>query len=207
MFKTKHNRIANFPCLTLLLIILSNLVVCLSVAGEATEVIEEALQAYNKEDLNVAADALNEAIAIVLQEKAARMETKCPKAIDGWKKDKTVSNSSAGSVFGGGTVTECKYSNDKNKITISFTTDSPMLQSMMVLFNNPMFANSDGGKIKRIKADGKKHKAIIKYDENRKTGEITSIFENILVGVKGRASEDELMSYFKSIKFSSLVSG
>ena len=173
-------------------------------AGEATEVIEEALQAYKKQDLTETANALNEALAIVLQEKSAKMETKCPNALDGWKKDETSSNS-AGAAFGGGSVTQCIYrNNDNNKVTITFTTDSPMLQSMSMMFNNPMFANSSGGKLKRIRADGKKHKTIIKYREKRKSGEITSVYENILVNVKGKASQEELISIFKSIKFSSL---
>jgi len=195
-----------FSGIILLLMSYSGLVISVAEAGEATEVIQEALEAYNKQDLGGTADALNEALAIVMQEKATRMETKCPKALDGWKKEKTVSNSS-GAAFGAGTITECIYLNAKNKVTISFTTDSPMIQSMMMMFNNPMFATSSGGKVKRIKADGKKHKTIIKYNEQRKSGEITSVFENILVNVKGKASQDVLISFFKSIKFSSLISG
>lgn len=207
MFKFTDKQLRRFHCIVLILMSYTGVVVSVAEAGEATEVIQEALQAYNNEDLNGTADALNEALAIVMQEKAAKMETKCPKALDGWEKQKTVSNSAGAAVFGGGTVTECNYRNGKNKVTISFTSDSPMLQSMMMMFKNPMFATAGGGKVKRIKADGKKRKTIIKYNEQRKSGEITSVFENILVTVKGKASQDELISFFKHIKFSSLNSG
>lgn len=206
MFKFTREKLACFRYIILILVGYSGIVISVAEAGEATEVIEEALEAYNKQDLSSTADALNEALAIVIQEKATRMEKKCPKALDGWEKEKTVSNSS-GAIFGAGTVTECSYRNGNNKVTISFTVDSPMIQSMMMMFNNPMFATADGGKVKRIKADGKKHKTIIKYNEQRKSGEITSIFETILVSVKGKASQDVLISFFKSIKFSSLNSG
>ena len=203
MFKFTNEKFRYFHYIILILMSYSGIAISVAEAGEATEVIEEALEAYNKQDLGGATDALNEALAIVMQEKATRMETKCPKALDGWEKEKTVSNSS-GAAFGAGTVTECIYRNDNKEVTISFTVDSPMVQTMMMMFNNPMFATADGGKVKRIKADGKKHKTIIKYNEQRKSGEITSLFETILVSVKGEASQDELISFFRSIKFSSL---
>ena len=48
-------------------------------------------------------------------------------------------------MFGGGIGAHRTYKKGSSKIKVEILTDSPVLQSMMGLFTNPMFATADGG--------------------------------------------------------------
>ena len=56
MFKFTHEKFKFFRYIILILMSYSGIIVNVAEAGEATEVIEEALEAYNKQDLGGAAD-------------------------------------------------------------------------------------------------------------------------------------------------------
>ncbi len=77
--------------------------------------------------------------------------------------------------------------------------DSPILQGMMGLFANPMFATSDGGKLERIN----RQKAIVKYNSERKQGNIKIVVaKRFLVSIEGtKVSREDLISYAKAIDY------
>jgi hypothetical protein len=89
-------------------------------------------------------------------------------------------------------------------VTVSIITDSPMLQGLMVMFNNPMFATADGGKLEKINGQ----KAIVKYDAEGKNGEIQMVIANrFLVKVSGNnVEQQDLKEYASAIDFNKLAS-
>ena len=80
---------------------------------------------------------------------------------------------------------------------IEVVADSPVLQGVMMMFSNPMFTQSDGGKLTKISG----HKAIIKYDSEDKQGEVfVAIANRFLITVRGdNVSEETLINYTKAI--------
>jgi hypothetical protein len=78
-----------------------------------------------------------------------------------------------------------------------------MLQGMMMMFNNPMMAGADGGKLQKIAGE----KAIVKYDARQKSGEIRLAISNrFLVTVEGdEVSLEDLKAYAGKIDYKKLA--
>ncbi|WP_051284128.1 hypothetical protein [Desulforegula conservatrix] len=173
-------------------------------ADEVTDSINEGLEHYKKGNHAEAVNSLNFASQKIAQLKAEKIKTLLPKPLDGWKAEEPSSQASGAAVFGGGVSAEGKYSKkDKGSVSVKFVTDSPMLQSMMMLFSNPMFATSDGGKLEKIN----NQKAIVKFDAANKSGNINIVVANkILVTVEGNdITQDDLMAYAKAVNYDQLA--
>ena len=129
------------------------------------------------------------------------MESFLPEPLSGWATQKTSSQAMGAAMFGGITA-ERQYSKDSSSITVQIITDSPVMQSMMMMFSNPMFATSDGGKLEKIG----RQKAIVKYDPKRKVGEINIVVANqFLVSIEGQGvSEEDLKAYAKAVDYKKL---
>jgi hypothetical protein len=69
----------------------------------------------------------------------------------------------------------------------------------MMMLSNPMLASSDGGKLRKIK----NQKAVVKYNEINKTGEIQIVVVNrFLVTINGNnVSENELVEYAMAVNY------
>ena len=106
-------------------------------------------------------------------------------------------------MFGGGLTAERRYSKQSGNVTIQIITDSPMMQSMMMMVSNPMYAASDGGKLEKIG----RQKAIVKYDETRQQGDIKIVVANrFFVQIQGRnVTKDDLKLYAKAIDYKKLA--
>ena len=91
---------------------------------------------------------------------------------------------------------------EQSQITIEIITDSPMLQSMVMMFSNPAYASADGGKLTKIE----KQKAVIKYKPSNKNGDINIVVaKKYLVTVKGRkVKESDLVDYASAINYKKL---
>ena len=81
-------------------------------------------------------------------------------------------------------------------------TDSPALQSMVMVFSNPAHASTDGGKRTKIK----RQKAIVKYHPSEKKGEINIVVaKQYLVSVKGRnINKNDLVDVASAIDYKKL---
>jgi hypothetical protein len=168
-------------------------------ADDVTDSIQEATEAYESGDIAAAVDSLNYAVQLLQQKKGASLAELLPEPLDGWSADAAESASVGAAMFGGGLTAERSYRKDKSSVDIQIVTDSPMLQGMMAMFSNPMFASSSGGKMTKIN----KQKVILKYDEAKKDGEIQIMVKNrYMVTVSGdNVSEDELTGYVEAIDF------
>jgi hypothetical protein len=78
------------------------------------------------------------------------------------------------------------------------------MQSVMMMFTNPMFATSDGGKLEKVGDQ----KAIVKYEADRKRGDIKIVVANrFLITVEGRnVTKEDLEAYAKAIDYKKLES-
>jgi len=177
--------------------------VLLAVAGAASagdevlESIKEGTEFYNNGEYADAVTSLNYAVQLIQQKKGDVLKDLLPGPLEGWTAEDAESQSAGAAMFGGGVTAERNYTRGDSRITIRMITDSPMMQGVMMMFSNPMFATSDGGKLERIG----KQKAIVKYEEDNKSGDLQMVVNNrFLVMVEGDAvTRDELLAYAAAI--------
>jgi hypothetical protein len=174
----------------------------LASADDVVDTLNEAIKSYESGEYSMAVEDLNYALQLIQQKKSKGLEVFLPEALPGWSAKKAKSVAAASAMFGGGISSSREYTKNRSKIKVEIITDSPLMQSMMGLFSNPMFATADGGKLERINRE----KAIVKYNEERESGEITIIVaKRFLVKVEGRrVPVDDLKAYAKAIDFAKL---
>ena len=183
------------------------MVLCLSfsaMADDVTDSITEAMEQYKKGEYAAAIGSLNYASQLIGQKKGESLETLLPKPLAGWNAEKATSQAAGAAVFGGGVTANRSYSKDDKEVSVSYITDSPMLQGIMMMFSNPMFATADGGKLEKINGQ----KAIVNYDEDGKSGEIKLVIANrFLITIEGSNVDlKDLKDYAGSIDFNKLAS-
>ena len=171
-------------------------------ADDVTDYINEALQYYKDGQYSDAVDSLNFAEQMIQQKKSAGLETFLPGPLKGWKAEVATSQAASSAMLGGGISAERQYSKGDSSIDIQIMADSPMLQGVMMMMSNPMFATSDGGKLERIG----KQKAIIKFDPGDKEGEIQIVVANrFMVTIEGDGvTKKDLKDYAKAIDYNKM---
>jgi len=167
----------------------------LAIADDFTTTLDSVRAAYEEGDIAAAKEELDYASQLLGQMRAKKLESLLPEALDGWtRKDAKASNAGA-AMFGGGTSANAEYSRGKDRIKISIITDSPMLSSMAMMFNNPALAGTQGT-VKRIN----RQKVMVKKD-----GGITAMVDKrIMVEVSGRGPAEAKEAYFKAIDIKAL---
>ncbi|MDY0362698.1 MAG: hypothetical protein RBR08_14700 [Desulforegulaceae bacterium] len=182
-------------CILLVLIIYS--LPCL--ADEITDSINEGLEYYKSGDFTSSVSSLRYATQLIQQKKGESLETILPEALPGWTSNPATSNAAAGEFFGGGLSAEKSYNKENSSISIQILADSPMMQGVMMMISNPMLVSSDGGKLKKIK----NQKAVVRYNEMNKGGEIQIVVVNrFLVTISGNSvTEDELVEYAMAVNY------
>lgn len=151
-------------------------------ADDVTDQIDEAMKAYKENDFATAAQGLEAAAQLIRQKRAEGFKAYLPGAPAGWTAEDAASSAAGAGFFGGGVTAERNYTKGDASVSVKLVTDSPMLQGMLMLVNNPMFASSDGGKLERIKGQ----KAIVKHDATGKSGSINIVVAgSLLVTIEG----------------------
>lgn len=171
-------------------------------ADDVKDQIEEAIKAYEKDDYNMAITALDSASTLIRQKKGELVSKLLPQALDGWEAGEAKSSAAASGMFGGGISAEKRYSRKtdagKESITISITTDSPLIQTMGMMFSNPMFMGQDN---KLMVIDGEK--AIANARDNSL---ISMVANKVMVKIDGdnKVKPEVLKEYFKAIDFKAI---
>jgi hypothetical protein len=173
-------------------------------ADDVTDSINEALDAYKEAEYSAAVESLNYATQLINQKKGASLSSLLPEPLDGWTAKSSNSKAMGAAMFGGGITAERKYVKGKNNVSIEIVADSPLLQSMMMMFTNPMYATSDGSKLEKIK----RQKAIVKFNPDTNRGDIKIVVaKRFMVTVKGnKTTLDDLKAYAKAIDYKKLKS-
>ncbi len=181
-------------------IVLPLLSVSVAQADDVTDSMDEASKAYADGDMAATLESLNYAIQLLQQMKAEGVKSLLPEVPDGWTAEEAESTAVGTAMFGGGITAERRYTKGDSSVSIQIVTDSPMLQGMMMLFTNPAFAASSGGKMEKIG----KQKIISTYDAGKKGGDYKIMVANrYLVTVTGeQVSKDEMTAFVEAMDFS-----
>lgn len=175
------------------------------VAAEDTvlSTIKEAIKQYEKEDYTAAASNLNYASQLVLQKKSEQMKTLLPDAPPGWKAEEASSQALGSEVLGGGLTISRSYTKGESRVHLEVMADSPVLQSVLMMTSNSVFASAGGGKLETVKGN----KAIVKYDRDDQGGEIYVVVDSrFVVVIKGRAvSREELVLFANIMNYEKLA--
>ncbi len=171
-------------------------------ADDVKDQIEEAIKAYEKNDYNTAITALDSASTLIRQKKGELVSKLLPEPLNGWEAGKAKSSAAAAGMFGGGISAKRRYTKKTDGkvigLTISITTDSPLIQTMGMMFSNPLFMGQNN---KLTVIDGEKAIA------NERENSLTSMVANkILVKIDGdkRVSPEALKEYFKIVDFKAI---
>lgn len=172
-------------------------------ADDVTDSINEGLQYYKDGDYSQAAESLNYASRLIQQKKGESLKSLLPEPLKGWDAEEADSQAMGAAMMGGGLTASRNYTKGDSSVEVRIMTDSPMLQAMMMMFSNPMMTTSDGGKMEKISGQ----KAIVKYQQSEKTGEINIISANrFLVTVEGYdISSEELRAYAGVVDYNKLA--
>jgi hypothetical protein len=179
-----------------------------ALADEILGQIEEAIVLYKQGDYAGAASGLDFAATQIRQLQAGRVSEALPEPLTGWKAAEAETAAMSGAMFGGGITAERSYVKDDAQVDIQIVGEAPMLQAVLMMFNNPMMMSGSGKKLTRIKSQ----KAALEYDKDDQSGEIIIVVQNsVMVTVKGSdVSQEDLRAYADAIDYdliSKLASG
>jgi hypothetical protein len=120
-------------------------------ADDASDAIDKAAALYKEGKTQQAIAQLELATQFIRQQRAEAMQQVLPEPLDGWTAEEATSSSAGSAMLGGGSTIKRTYSKDDKNLSIEIMADSPMMQSMMAIFTNPMFgAAAQGGKVQMI---------------------------------------------------------
>ncbi|XOF32401.1 MAG: hypothetical protein ACL93V_10160 [Candidatus Electrothrix sp. YB6] len=166
--------------------------------------IDEAVRQYKASEYAGAVSNLDYAGQLIRQKKSEQMKNLLPEPLADWQAKPATSQALGTAVFGGGlTVSRDYFTEDGSTLSIELVSDSPVLQSIMVLLNNPMFAGASGGVVNTIK----RQRAMIKYDEKERKGEVNIVVvSRFIVTVKGyNVDRETLIKYAEAVDFDALA--
>jgi hypothetical protein len=165
--------------------------------------IEEATEFYREGNYSEAVTSLNLAVQQIQEKKGSTLADLLPEPLEGWTAEAAQPEVAAAAMLGGGLRVERTYRRDQASVQIQIVSDSPMLQAIMMMFANPMFASADGGRMERFG----RQKAIVKFDPESGRGSINAVVANrLLISLDSRgASEEELRSYAAAVDFEKIA--
>nr|WP_321467632.1 hypothetical protein [uncultured Desulfobulbus sp.] len=164
--------------------------------------IREATRQYEAGDYTGAASNLDYAAQLVRQRKSERMKSLLPEPLAGWVGREANAQALGAAILGGGVTVSRDYRRDRSSVSVEIVSDSPVLQSVLMMINNPMFAGAGGGKLETLKGQ----RAIIKYDSGKQGGEMYVVVDSrFVVTIKGKqVSREDLMAYGEAIDYAAL---
>ena len=186
-------------------ILLLSLVVCaqpLRAEDNVLSAIKEATRQYETGDYTGAASNLDYAAQLVRQQKSERMKALLPKPLFGWEGEEASAQALGAAILGGGVTVRRDYKKGTSAVSVEIVSDSPVLQSVLMMVNNPMFAGAGGGKLETLKGQ----RAILKYDSGKKSGELyVVVASRFVVTIKGRqVAREDLLAYGEAIDYQAL---
>jgi len=166
-------------------------------ADDVTDSIEEALEAYKDKDYVMATQALETAVQMIKQKKGESLAALLPEPPDGWEADEAESQAAGAAMFGGAVTAERVYRKGEAEVSVKYVTDSPMLQGIMMMLGNPMFASANGGKLIRLNGQ----RAILEHDKDEQSGSLQFTINNVLlVQIEGEGvSADDLKIFGEAV--------
>jgi hypothetical protein len=174
-------------------------------ADDVSDAIQAAKEAYSAGNYSEAIQSLDYASQLVRQAKSEQVVKLLPPAPNGWEAEDGTSDA-AGSAFLGGMVSarrDYNRTNGDGNVSVQVQSDSPMLQSIGMIFSNPMLMSASGAKVETIKGQ----KCAVTYRNNEKSGDIKALVDNrYVVTVEGHdVSRDDLLAFMRALDFAKLT--
>ncbi len=172
-------------------------------ADDVLNIINQAVKQYKSGDYAGAASNLDYAAQLVRQKKSEKMKELLPAPLAGWQAEPAKAQAVGTAVFGGGITVSRVYKKENALVTVEIVSDSPILQSLMMMLNNPMFAGAGGGMLVTIKGQ----RAILKYNAASRTGDVNIVVAGrFMVTVKGRrVNKSDLLDYAGAVDYKALA--
>jgi len=185
---------------------LAAVVLCLVVAtalpvraDDIGDQIRGALKLYEDGDYAGAASELEFAAMQIRQMQAGRIADALPKPLPGWQAEDVETSAMPGMAMGGGSTAAREYTKGDTSVEVQIMGDSPMMQGLAMMMNNPMIAASSGNKLIKVKGQ----KALLQYDASDHSGEVQIVVgNNVLVTVNGSdVSQEDLQAYADAVDY------
>lgn len=169
--------------------------------AEIKQAITAGTEAYQAGELSQAVTQFDYVSTLVRQLQAGELGNLFPEPLSGWKADEVESQAGSTAFFGGGINASRSYRKDGGQLEISITKDSPLLQTMGMLFTNPSMATMGGYKVKRIKGQT----AMIKSEGNSQELQMM-VANSILIQITGRGiNENDLKAYAEALDIEAIT--
>jgi len=171
-------------------------------ADNVLSTIREATRQYEAGDYTGAASNLDYAAQLVRQQKSERMKALLPEPLSGWEGKEANAQALGAAILGGGVTVSRDYKRGASSLSVEIVSDSPVLQSVLMMVNNPMFAGAGGGKLETLKGQ----RAILKFDSGKKSGELYVVVDGrFVITIKGRqVAREDLIAYGEAINYAFL---
>ena len=182
--------------------LLSLLISTTAFADDISDQITAGLEAYNEKDYKTALEELKFVTAQIQQLNQEELQKLLPQALEGWTEKEVKNQAAAMGLLGGGTSMQKEFQRERERVTVSVFSNSPMMQMVTMALKNPaMMASQKDTKPYRYK----KAKGMIKKDKYKT--EISLVLAGqILLQVSGKKLEDEavLKEYLEQLDFAKL---
>jgi hypothetical protein len=185
----------------LLLITLISVFNFTALADEITDAIAQGLSKYQKGDLSASTAQLDYASTLIKQRKAEQILTVFPEPLSGWTAEDAESEAAGSMMFGGGISANKTYiKSEDSSVEISLALDSPMLQTMLSMFNNPAMIAMSGAKLMKINGQ----QAMLKKEDEEV--ELSFVINNnAFFTIKGyNVATADVKAYAKALKLEKL---
>ena len=170
-------------------------------AGEDTvlSTIKEATRQYQAGDYSGSASNLDYASQLIRQKKSEKMKDLLPEPLPGWDGKEASAQALGAAVPGGGVTVSRDYTRGASTISVEIVSDSPVLQSVLMMLNNPVFAGAGGGRLETVKGN----RSVLKFDSGKKSGELYIVVASrFVVTVKGRqVAREDLLAYGEAMDY------
>jgi hypothetical protein len=168
-------------------------------ADDVTDQINQALEAYQKQNLSAAVAALDTAAGLIRQKKTEAWKTALPAPLSGWTADKAQGSALAPALLGGATTVSRVYRKAGDTITISIIADSPIVATIAAFLANSVVGLIGNSEIAVING----RRALYSKDENSFQ---TLVGDKVLVKVEGSHGIDDpvLREWFQAIDYAQL---
>ena len=170
-------------------------------AGEDTvlSTIKEATRQYQAGDYSGSASNLDYASQLIRQKKSEKMKDLLPEPLPGWDGQEASAQALGAAVLGGGVTVSRDYTRGASTISVEIVSDSPVLQSVLMMLNIPVFAGAGGGRLETVKGN----RSVLKFDSGKKSGELYIVVASrFVVTVKGRqVAREDLLAYGEAMDY------
>lgn len=123
-----------------------------------------------------------------------------PEAGDGWTAENLEVVSAGAAMFGGGTTVEQDYVNAESTVTIRILTDSPLMQSVAMMLNNPMIMMGANQQTETVMINNQR--AMVETKSNGKSTVSLPYGGNYLL--QGEGPKDDVVALMNNIDFQGL---